>query len=156
MTRIALTIAWLGLVLSGSVYAQPEPYPQLGYPAQPGYPPPPPGTVYASPGTVPPGQPYIGPDGLTYVNGSPVYFRGGVYQPLVFVAGLGWGYYGFGQRFFPAPGPLRGRLERCYPGGRGYPGDFYGGRGFPDGGFHDRGFHNGGFHDHGFHDREFR
>lgn len=161
MTRIALTIASLGLVLGGSVYAQPAPYPQPGYPAQPGYPPPagypaqpgyppqpPPGAVYAAPGAVPPGQPYTGPDGLTYVSGSPVYFVGGVYQPLVFVAGLGWGYYAFGNRFFPAPGPLRARLERFYPSGRGYPGRYYGGRGFHDGGFHDGGFHDGGFHDH--------
>ncbi len=156
MSRIALTIASLGLLLSGSVHAQPAPYPppgQPGYPP-PGYPPPPPGTVYATPGVVPavpPGTPYIGPDGLTYVNGSPVYFVGGVYQPLVFVAGYGWGYYGFGNRFFLAPGPVGARLERFYPGGRGFPGRFDRGPGF-----HDRDFHDRDVHDHDFHDRGFR
>ena len=174
VSRIALTFAALGLLASGIAHAQPAPYAadpgygaQPGYPAQPGYLPPappgyppplppgyppplppgypPPATAYAVP-AVPPGQPYTGPDGLTYVNGSPVYFVGGAYQPLVFVAGFGWGYYGFGHRFFPAPGPVRARLDRFYPGGRGFPGRGYGDRGFG----YDRGLHDHGLHDHGF------
>jgi hypothetical protein len=164
VSRIALTILSLGLVLGGSAYAQPTSYPAPppgypapppgypapppgypapapGYPAPPpGYPAAPPGTVYAAPGAPPPvapGQPYTGPDGLTYVNGSPVYFAGGAYLPLVFVAGLGWGYYGYGHRWFGAPGELRVRLDHFYPGGRGFPGRF------GDHGFHgDRGFHD--------------
>jgi hypothetical protein len=141
VSRIALTIVSLGLVLSGSVLAQPAPYPAPppGYPP-PGYPPPPPGAVYAAPGVPPPvapGQPYTGPDGLTYVNGSPVYFVSGAYLPLVFVAGFGWGYYGYGHRWFGAPEPLRARLDHFYPGGRGFPGRY------GDHGFHgDRGFHD--------------
>lgn|GEM_PF-5444273 len=132
MSRISLTAAAIGLILSGSAAAQPAPYPA---PPPYGYPPPP-GTPYAGP-AVPPGQPYVGPDGLTYVNGVPVYYAYGSYLPLVFVAGIGWGYYGPGHVWFGAPFGLVGRLNRFYPGGRGFPGGFHGhpgGRG-PD--FHD-------------------
>jgi hypothetical protein len=76
----------------------------------------------------------VGPDGLTYVNGVPAYYAYGSYLPLVFVAGLGWGYYGPGRHWFGAPVELRGRLEHFYPGGRGFP---VGGHGRPD--FHARG-----------------
>ncbi len=174
MSRIPLTLAAasvsLALVAGGGAAAQPAPppgyqaqgYPPAGappgsYPPPPeGYPPPPPGAVYVAPGypPPPPGQPYIGPDGLTYVNGGPVYYVGGNYFPLVFVAGLGWGYYGFGHRFFGAPGPLGIRLEHFYPGGRGFP--YRGGPGFRGPGFHGPGFHGpdrgpGAFHgDHDF------
>ena len=105
----------------GSVpYAQPG-YPQQGY-APPGYAPPGyPAPDYPVAGVPAPGQPYIGPDGLTYLNGYPVYVVDGSYLPLVFVAGLGWGYYGYGHRWFGAPGDLGGRLQRFYPGGRGFP-----------------------------------
>jgi hypothetical protein len=85
---------------------------------------------------VTPGQPYTGPDGLTYVNGAPVYFAYGAYLPLVFIAGLGWGYYGPGDHWFGAPGPIVARLDRFYPGGRGFAGGFHGRPG-------DRGFRGG-------------
>jgi hypothetical protein len=154
VAHLPLTIVSVGLILAGSVAAQPYPYAPggPGYAAQgydsPGYPdgyayPPQGGPVpgYAPPGyPVPgypveggpaPGQPYIGPDGLTYVNGYPVYLVDGSYLPLVFVGGLGWGYYGYGHRWFGAPGDLGGRLQAFYPGGRGFPagGGFRGGPG---------------------------
>ncbi len=151
MLRIPLTIVSAALLASGSAvaqypYAPPPDYAQPGY-SQPGYAPPgADATAYPPPGYPPPeaapgypaagypapGQPYVGPDGLTYVNGSPVYLDGGEYEPLVFVAGLGWGYYGYGHRWFGAPGDLRGRLDRYYPEGRGFPppDGFHGGPGF--------------------------
>ena len=144
MSRPCLIAVSLALVLSGSVAAQPVPYPPPDAPP-PGYPAaPPPGTVYPAPGypapayPAPPGQPYLGPDGLTYVNGAPVYYAYGSYLPLVFIAGLGWGYYGPDHRWFGAPVPLRARLDHFYPDGRGFPGGFHGGPGFhgPDRDFH--------------------
>jgi hypothetical protein len=131
VSRISLTAISLGLLLCGSAVAQPLPYPPPPVPVPvPGYPPPP---GYAAPPAYP-GQPYVGPDGLTYVNGVPVYYAYGSYLPLVFVAGLGWGYYGPGHHWFGAPVGLRGRLDHFYPGGRGFPAR---GPGRPD--FHDRG-----------------
>jgi hypothetical protein len=149
-------------------YAPPQPGyppPQPGYPPPPpGYPPPPgppPGQAYAPPPGPPPaqvyagppvapGQPYTGPDGLTYVNGAPMYFVDGGYQPLVFLGGYGWGYYGYGHRWLGVPGPLGVRLDHFYPGGRGFPGH-YGGPGFHEGYHGGPGFGGPGFHDgHGF------
>lgn len=70
----------------------------------------------------PPGGPYAGPDGLSYVEGVPVGAFEGEQVPLVFVGGLGgWGYYDRERGWHGAPPELRERLERAHPGGRGLP-----------------------------------
>ena len=70
----------------------------------------------------PPGQPYVGPDGLTYVDGVPVDEIGGEQVPLVFVVEQGgWGYYDRGRGWHGARPELRERLERSHPEGRGLP-----------------------------------
>lgn len=138
----------------GSPYAAPQ-YPPQPY-AAPAYPP-----GYAVPvaPAVVPGQPYLGPDGLTYVNGVPVYYDDGSYYPLAFVAELGWGDYGFGNRWYGAPEPLLVQLNRFYPGGHGFRSGFRGGEGrggeFRGGEFRggeSRGgdFHGGEHHGGGF------
>lgn len=91
-------------------YAPPQPPPVYGYlgggsPADPG-----------------PGQPIVGPDGLTYVDGVPIGLLEGEAVPLLFVGEQGgWGYYDRGRQWHDAPPDVRDRLERSHPGGRGLP-----------------------------------
>lgn len=130
-----------GLVLGGCV-AQPGNYGAAGGYAAPGYAAPgqpgdgAPGYGYGYPGAgaqgygyaagPAPGQPYVGPDGLTYVDGVPVGAADGEQVGYVYVGGLGgWGYYDHDRRWHGAPDGLRDRLERSHPGGRGLPPDAY-------------------------------
>jgi len=96
----------------------PPPGPPPGYP--PGYPP---------PGYPPSGEAYVGPDGLTYVDGYPVTQYEGVPAPFIFLPEFGgWGFYDREHHWHGAPPNVRERLEHEHPGGRGLPpGGFRGG-----------------------------
>lgn len=130
MRRVSLSLVSAGLLLSGCV-PPPQPY---GNPYAP---------AYAQPQGGP-GQPYVGPDGLTYVDGYPVDTIDGYQAAYVFVPALGgWGYYDGGHHWRGAPPGMRERLERFHPGGRGIPpGEFHGGGrpgpGYGGGGFQGR------------------
>lgn len=102
---------------------QPAPsYPSQAYPA-PSYQPdtvyqqaPPPYDPYAAP----PGQ-YIGPDGLTYLDGAPYAVFGGEQVAVIYDPGFGgWGYFDRERHFHGAPPEFRERMERFHPGGRGF------------------------------------
>ena len=67
------------------------------------------------------GQPYVGPDGVTYVDGYPVYLVDGEEMAMVYDPTLGWGYYDGLHRWHGAPRDLRARLDHFHPGGRGLP-----------------------------------
>ncbi len=117
MRASSLTLLAAGLALSGCVAVPPGAAPPGYYPAPvaaaPAYP------YQAGPA---PGQPYVGPDGMTYVDGYPVELIDGAQVSLAFDPALGgWGYYDRGRRWRPAPPELRGRLEQFHPGGRGLP-----------------------------------
>ncbi len=73
MRRLPLTLFSAGLALSGCVPPPPyaNPYPPPYAPVQAPPPAVDPGYVYQQGGPAP-GQPYVGPDGLTYVDGYPV------------------------------------------------------------------------------------
>ena len=87
--RRALWWACLLLPLGGCYVDTPAP--DYGY-AQPGYPPPPPGS-----------DPYAGAyPGYSYNNGAPVYDDAGVAVPLVFFGGA-WGYYDHNRHWHSAP-----------------------------------------------------
>ena len=102
---------------------QPPPQPYAYAPPPVAYSPP---VAYAPPGSYepgpPPGQAYVGPDGLTYVDGYPVDVIDNQQVELVFVPTLGgWGYYDGGRRWRGAPPDMRDRLDRYHPRGEGLP-----------------------------------
>ena len=127
MIRPIFALLSTGLLLGGCLAG---PYPVGGGYAPPPAPPPAYPETYApqayappnayDPGP-PPGQPYTGPDGLTYVDGTPVDTSEGAAVPLVFVPALGWGFYDGEHRWRGARPDLRDRLDRFHPGGRGLP-----------------------------------
>ncbi len=113
MVRVSLALLSASVLLEGCVAPPPCAYDNCyAPPPAPGY------AAYPPPA---PGQPYVGPDGLTYVDGYPVTEYDGAPVPFVFLPELGWGYYDNGHRWHGAPPELRDRLERAHPGGRGLP-----------------------------------
>ncbi len=116
MRRSIFSLVSAGLMLSGCVVQQPQPTTPFSFGAYsaPGYS----FTGFDGPGD----QLFLGPDGLTYVNGEPVTMLDGDPAPIFYDAGLGgWGYFDRVHHFPRTPPEMRDRLNRFHPEGRGLP-----------------------------------